>query len=108
MAQFNGCKICFSQEATEAELDAQTENIEKMREEMRHAGPEKVAKWEQAGKAVQESMVEGSTLGKCWNTFDWPITEEYLDAALNNIAVMRDAVRRMEAAKRRNCQMGVI
>jgi hypothetical protein len=61
-----------------------------MREEMRHADPEKVAKWKQGGLVLQESTIGGSPDDMRRNGFQWPITEELLDACLNNIRVLRD------------------
>lgn len=88
-AQLKGCRQCWSLDTSKAELDAHVENIEKMREEMRHADPEKVAKWDQAGKVVQESMIGGSPDSIRRDAFPWPLTEEFLDAGLKNIKVMR-------------------
>lgn len=96
---FKSCRQCWSLDTSKAELDAHVENMEKMRLDMRHADPEKVAEWDQAGTVLQESMIGGSPGGVRRDAFPWPITEEFLDAGLNNVRVMREFMN--EAAKKK-------
>lgn len=60
-----------------------------MRRALRDADPAKVAEWVKAGHVWQQSIVRSSTVDQYIDGFPWPVTEEFLDAVLNNIKLMR-------------------
>lgn len=67
-----------------------------------HPDPKKVARWEKVGRVVQPSSVGWSSHEMHKSVFPWLVTEDFLDASLENIESMRkDVKRKRQAALRK-------